>query len=339
MGLEKNALFILIRDYFKQYLPRVKKFSPNTIRAYKIAMELLLDYVKEAKGVKLYDITFDTIDRAAVMAFLDYVECERSCSISTRNHRLHCIRGFYKYAADSDINAVTYWNEIKKIKTARTLELPIGHMSESAVEAILAQPDTATQKGLRDMFLMLFLYQTGGRVQEILDVRLCDISFGTTSVVTLRGKGSKVRCVPLRDKMVHHLNQYMDVFHPNAKQYSDQYLLFVTRGGIKKRMTEDNARRLVRNYGEMARKQLLEVPENVHPHLFRHSRAMHLYQNGMDLTLVSQWLGHSRLETTLIYAYADTEQKRLAIEKAIPEESTLKEYLNAQNYLKIPMVL
>lgn len=91
-------------------------------------------------------------------------------------------------------------------------------------------------------------------------------------------------------------------------------------------------RRLIQKYGDLARTTNLSIPPNVHPHLFRHSIAMHLYQNGVPLTLISQWLGHSRLETTFIYAYADTEQKREAIEKAIPEDSTLKEYLNAERY-------
>ena len=97
-------------------------------------------------------------------------------------------------------------------------------------------------------------------------------------------------------------------------------------------MTEDNVRKLVREYGNRARAKEPSIPENVHPHMFRHSIAMHLYQNGVALPLISQWLGHSRLETTLIYAYANNEQKRKAIEKAIPEDSTLKTFLNSERY-------
>ena len=82
-------------------------------------------------------------------------------------------------------------------------------------------------------------------------------------------------------------------------------------------MSDDNVRKFLRRYGASARRNCPEVPENVHPHLWRHSRAMHLYQHGMALSLISQWLGHSNLETTLVYAYADTEQKRRAIEKSM----------------------
>jgi site-specific recombinase XerD len=332
MGLKANDLFMLIRDYFKNYLPAIRKSSPNTIRTYQVALEQLLDYIKENRSISLYYITLDMIDRNTVTSYLVYLDTVKGCSITTRNHRLNCIRCFLKYAASCNIGAAVQWNEIQSIKRVRGETKPVEHLRIEAVEAILAQPNTSTQKGLRDMFLMLFLYQTGARVQEMVDVRIKDISFGDVAVATLRGKGSKVRCIPLREMLMAHLGKYMSVFHPGTDPYSDDYLFYTTHNRKRGRMCEDNVRRLVQKYGQMAREKLPQIPENVHPHLFRHSRAMHLYQNGVALPLVSQWLGHSRLDTTLIYAHADTEQKRKAIEKAIPEESTLKQFLNSDRY-------
>ena len=150
--------------------------------------------------------------------------------------------------------------------------------------------------------------------------------------VTIHGKGAKTRSIPLRDDVVQHLKKYLALFHSEQNLFSEQYLFYVTRNQNRKRMTEDNVRKLIAKYGVQARKICKEVPENVHPHLFRHSWAMVLYQNGVDLTLISQWLGHSNLETTLIYAHADTELKRKALEKAVPVESPLKEHLNAERY-------
>lgn len=150
--------------------------------------------------------------------------------------------------------------------------------------------------------------------------------------MTIHGKGAKTRSIPLRDDVVQHLKQYLALFHPKEHLFSEQHLFYVTRNRMKKRMTEDNVRQLVRKYGKQAREICKEVPENVHPHLFRHSWAMILYQNGVDLTLISQWLGHSNLETTLIYAHADTELKRKALEQAVPDDSPLKEHLNAARY-------
>lgn len=144
---------------------------------------------------------------------------------------------------------------------------------------------------------------------------MCDLKVRTLLSVTLHGKGAKARIVPLRDTEVQHPKEYMTLFA--------LILILAPRLSVlhdlkpaKKRMTEDNAGSIVRKYGKQAQKFYNEVPENVHPHLLRHSLAMLLYQNGMDLNLVSQWLGHSNLETTFIYAQADTELKCRAMEKA-----------------------
>lgn len=163
---------------------------------------------------------------------------------------------------------------------------------------------------------MILLYDTGARIQELLDLKVCDIRLGMTSTAKLTGKGTKVRLVPMMPKTVLHLNNYFAVFHPDEDPYSQKPLFYVARNGTQQKMSDDNVRKLLRTYAEAARIRCPEVPENLHPHLFCHSRAMHLYQHGMDLTLISQWLGHANLETTLIYAHADTEMKRKAIEKA-----------------------
>lgn len=327
-----NTLFSAIHDFLLIALPKERKCSENTIRSYKKSLELLLDFVKEKTGKPFINLTFEDIDRNILTGFLDYLEIERSCSVSTRNQRLHCIRSFYRYAAQEDISNVYYFNEIDKVKKAKQRRTLVEHMSETAVQAILAQPDTTTHIGKRDAFMMLFLYRTGIRVQELVDIRLKDIHLGNNSALTVCGKGSKIRSVPLRADTVKHLQHYIEIFHPKSSMYSDNYLFFTVRGEGRKRMTEDNVRALVRKYGISARENCLEVPENVHPHLFRHSLAMSLYQNGVDLSLIPQWLGHSCVETTLIYAHADTEIKRKAIEKAIPEDSELKRFLNAERY-------
>ena len=322
----------MVHRFLLVFLPEEKKCSPNTVRSYRKALELLLDYVKEQRGVPLAKVTFDMIDRDLMADFLNYLEQSRGCSAVTRNHRLDCIRAFYKYAAQEDIALVFYCEEIQKVKSAKVPETIVEHMSTNAVQAILSQPDTSTTLGKRDAFLMLFLYKTGARVQELVDVRLCDIQFGDTPRVLLHGKGAKSRAIPLRDDVVQHLKKYLAPFHESESQYSVQYLFYVVRNKQKKRMTEQNVRNIVSKYGAMARETNKEVPEQVHPHLFRHSWAMFLYQNGVDLTLISQWLGHAQFKTTLIYAHADTEIKRKALEKAVPEDSPLKPYLDAERY-------
>ncbi len=328
-----KTFFGLFADFFNIHLPNEQKCSEHTIRAYRTSMNMLLDFVMREKNVTLRDVTFAMIDRKMLLKFLDHIENERNCSVRTRNHRLQCIRAFYNYASDVESTAVVYWEEISKVHAANEPETIVEYMSEAAVEAVISQPDSTTRKGQRDMFLMLFLYQTAARVGEILDIKMRDIFLDSHPFVILHGKGQKDRPVPLRDKAVKHLEAYIRAFHSSKTTSSPgDYLFYVTRSGTNKRMSEDNVRQFIGDYGNLAKEACAEVPDNVHPHLFRHSRAMHLYQHGVDLTLVSQWLGHAQLKTTLIYAHADTEIKRKAIEQAIPDDSPLNEFCDASRY-------
>lgn len=168
---------------------------------------------------------------------------------------------------------------------------------------------------------MVMIYDTAARVDEMMKIRICDIRAGKAPTVTLQGKGSKTRIVPLMERTVSYFKQYVNLFHPQETEYSRQPLFYVKRRGMTAPMSDDNVRRFMKKYADMARLECTEVPDSVYPHLWRHSRAMHLYQHGMDLTLISQWLGHANLEVTLVYAHADTEKKREAINKAMENTS------------------
>lgn len=316
--LKDKLLFTLIHDFLKIYLPGQKCSSPHTIRNYRISIDMLLNFVKKEKGITLADITFEMLDANTIVSFLDYLENERGCSVSTRNQRLKCLHSFFNYAATIEPAAVLYQAEIRKIVLKKEPEKDIvDFMSETAVKALLEAPDTSTKKGFRDLCYMALSYDTAARVQEMLNLKIRDLTFGTTATVLLHGKGSKIRTVPLMEKTVSLLKRYIDVFHSGENAFSDEYLFYVERQNERRQMSDDNVRKFMRYYSRKAHEICDEVPEEIHPHLWRHSRAMHLYQRGMDLTLISQWLGHVNLETTLIYAHADTELKRRAIEQAM----------------------
>ena len=316
-AVKQNRLFEYIREYLTVYLTEQRNSSPHTIKAYRTALEQLVDFTKRKNNCSLMHVEFSMLNRELILEFLDSLEDVYKCSISTRNHKLKCIRSFFNYAAMMDLSLVAYRQELSNIpwKKPQTPEV-VEFMSEAAVKALLESPNTTTQRGLRDQFMMILLYDTGARVQELLDLKVCDLRLGSIPTARLIGKGNKVRSVPIMDKTVLHLKKYLSVFHNAETAYSDQPLFYVVRDGHKQKMSDDNVRKFLHVYGMRAKEICSDVPSNLHPHLFRHSRAMHLYQHGMDLTLVSQWLGHANLETTLIYAHADTEMKRKAIEKA-----------------------
>ena len=322
MGRVKDEkLFQMIHDYIRVYLPNQRCSSPHTIKAYRMALEQLLEYVATQKTLSISEITFDMLDSEMVSNYLEWLTSEKGCCASTRNHRLACIRSFFKYAAMMNPANIIRQADMDKIpKQKQKTFSGINHMSEEAVQAILKQPDTKTKKGIRDQFFMILMYDSGARIQEMLDLRVCDIRNGTTPVAILMGKGAKIRSVPLMPETMQHFQNYMKIYHAAETMYSEQPLFYVEQCGIRHPMSDDNVRKFLKKYGKAAKKFCPDVPDNIHPHLWRHSRAMHLYHHGMALSLISQWLGHSNLETTLIYAYADTEQKRKAIEKSMGKE-------------------
>ena len=333
MKAGENSLFPLVHDYLKIYLPKQRNVSPNTIRSYQKALEELLDYVKDRKQISLGEVTFNHLSTDMILSFLEYLEMEKGCSVPTCNTRFAAIRAFIDYAADRDFTLVANLNKLKKVPFKKSdTTVAVDYMSMAAITAIIEQPDTSTPKGLRDQFLMILLYDTGARVQEILNIRLYDLQLAHLPKVTLFGKGRKTRIVPLMEKTVLYLKKYLLVFHADSVSTADLPLFYSVTYGEKHPLTPRMAQYILQKYGEQARFICQEVPEKVHPHLFRHSRAMHLYQEGMDLTLVSQWLGHSQLETTQIYAHADTEHKRKAIEAATPQDNPLYSKLNSARY-------
>ena len=316
MQKSENRLLTMIHDFFLIYLPSQRKSSPHTVKAYQTAVEQLMDYAAGQQECRITAVTFDMLDKKLVSGFLDDLE-QQGCSVSTRNHKLKSIRALFAYAAMMDISLARYYKELEKIPWKKEME-PAGieFLSEAEMKVLLAQPDTTTKKGIRDLLLMIMLYDTGARIQELLNLKICDIQFSKSPTVKVFGKGGKYRFIPIMPKTVEHIRKYMKLYHPGEGDYANSFLFYTDRKCIRAPMSDDNVRKTLRQYADSARASCPSMPANLHPHHFRHSRAMHLYQHGMDLALVSQWLGHANLETTLIYAHADTEMKRKAIEKA-----------------------
>lgn len=315
--LKKPELFTMIHDYLKIYLPDQKNSSPHTITACRTALDQLIDFICVDKNKQLLEISIDDINTENVTNFLSWLENKKKCRVATRNQKLACIRSFLRYAVNRDKTFVVNYQEISAIPLKKKPTMQgIEYLTEKAIEELLKQPDTSKKSGIRNQFMMILLYDTGARISELLNIRICDIKNDSTPTVQLLGKGSVFRTVPLMKETIQHYENYLRVYHCGESSTSKRHLFYTKTHGEIHPMSDDNVRRFLNDYAKQAHKTCLEVPEKIHPHLFRHSRAMHLYQHGMDLTLVSQWLGHSSLEVSLIYAHADTEMKRKAIEAA-----------------------
>ncbi len=308
--------FIRVRGFLTVYLPRQKGYSHHTVKAYRDSINLLREFLQNEKQIPFMDIRFELFDHVLIGEFLSWLESVRHCRASTRNHRLAALKSFLHYAAIEDPALMTTYGELQKVHVTKSPPVPVNYLSELALKALFAQPDTETERGVRDRFLLILLYDTAARIQELLDIRLRDLTWsGTTPCVNLTGKGRKTRVAPLLSKTVDHLMFYLDRFHPESTREDHHHLFYTVIHGRAGRMSEDTAGHWIKKYGEAARTVCPEVPERVYPHLLRHTRAMHLYQAGIPLSYIKDFLGHSQIHTTDRYAFADTKMMRDALEK------------------------
>ncbi len=198
------SLFPLIHDYLKIYLPKQRNVSFNTILSYRKALEELLDYVKEREQIPLGSISFEHLTADTVFPFSEYLELEKGYSISTRDARFAAIRAFMDYAADHDVALVANLNKLKKVPFKKPANnAAVDYMSMAAITAIIEQPDANTPRGLRDRLFIMLLYDTGARVQEALNIKLCDLQLGRLpnviqALIKKFRKGEKNTCIPGR---------------------------------------------------------------------------------------------------------------------------------------------
>ncbi|MGL5084546.1 MAG: tyrosine-type recombinase/integrase, partial [Clostridium sp.] len=312
--------FKSINTFLTVYLQIIRAKSSNTISAYRDTLNLFITFLKDTKNLNLSEIMTGHFNSENIVSFLDWLEISRNNSISTRNQRLISIRAFCRYIADENILSYDLYSRIEQINKKPVADRGMKDiLSVADIKLILEMPDVSKKIGIRDRFYIALLYDSACRDQEILDLKLSDIQVeGIFSSLKIIGKGTKFRVTPISKEVTSMFNQYIDLFHPNRNM--EQYLFYTTRKGITGKMSADNVARFLNSYEKLAKKVRISLP-HLHPHLFRHARAMHLYQSGMPLALVSQWLGHSQLETSLIYAYADTEMKRAAADKMVNAEN------------------
>ncbi len=165
------------------------------------------------------------------------------------------------------------------------------------------------------MVFLVLMYDTAARCQEMLDLRIQDLALSEPHRVSISQVGNKTRVVPILPKTAEHLRSYLKKFHP-AENKNETTMCSMLMVALKGQCLLIRLRHFVKKYGESARHVCTSIPERVHPHMLRHTRAMHLYQDGVPLAMVSEFLGHAQIETTKIYAHADTEMKRKAIQQA-----------------------
>ena len=308
-----------IRNYLTFYLPKIRCISPRTIDSYRQSISMYCKYLKEQYSIDFSKVSFEHITRDSIIKFIQWLR-GRNCGTSTCNLRLSALKSLLKYCADEDISLYSVYREVKKIPLMKISRMPVKYMSKTALKALLAQPDIRTVKGLRNRMSIILLYDTGTRVQELVDMKVTDLQLEAKNpFVVVTGKGRKTRSIPLMNKTGSHLNVYLKRFDSISDGIINKPLFYSVRDEMPHKLSTDAISAILKNYGEKARSTCPEVPKRVHPHLIRHTRAMDLYKAGMPLSYIAEFLGHVNVNTTEIYASADIEMLRKALEKVDPE--------------------
>jgi site-specific recombinase XerD len=295
-----------------------------------------IQYMKEVCGVKVEKITLEKLTGECVLGFLSWVQNTRGCGIATRNYRLAAIHSFISYLQYEEIAHLEQWQKILAIKAMKNERKAINYLTTEGIRALLEQPDTTTPVGRRNLALLSLMYDTGARVQEIIDLTPQAIRIeGKPYTIRLLGKGRKARIVPLLDEQVCILKRYMEENNLLENNRLKHPLFFNVRG---EKLTRAGVTYILKTYAHLARKLNPEViPEVISCHSLRHSKAMHLLQAGVNIVYVRDILGHVSIQTTDIYARADSKQKREAFEKAyvdlVPENAKTREWEKSQNLL------
>lgn len=268
------------------------------------------------------DISVADFNQQDIIGFLGWLEKEKGNLPTTLNQRLAHIKGFCKYLMKKDVLSFIEYEQINDISDyVDERAANFAWLSIEDVKLILEQPDTKKKTGIRDRFFLALLYETGCRNDEILHLKMKDFSKMKNGDMSVHifGKGNKHRCTPLSKDILPYFEEYCMQYHTDYKvnPATDDFLFYTIRKGIKTEMSQDNVQRFLKKYERQARATNPELP-HLHAHLWRRTRAMHLYRAGVPLPLVSEWLGHASEETTrMYYAKATDDMKRKAQQTAI----------------------
>jgi site-specific recombinase XerD len=301
----------MITDFFTLYLSNEAGLSENTIKSYRDTFILYFRYLDEngiCKPRKL-ELSVFTVDN--VSKFLDWLEMQRQCRISTRNQRLAALKSFSNYVIRRMPENCGACQSILRIRVKKAPQATVDYLPADAIALLMAQPDKNTSKGIRDLAILSLMYESASRVQELIDIKYGDISFRMPNTVKLTGKGNKSRVIPISSNVASIINAYAIC----SKRNNSVDVLFVNRRGEK--LSRSGVSYILNKHMQTARIDQQDMfRKKIHPHVLRHSKAMNLLENGVNLIYIRDFLGHASVTTTETYIRCNPEIKRKYIEQS-----------------------
>lgn len=305
----------LLSRFLTDYLQHERNLSPNTIASYRDTFVQLVTYMREVCKIGVERLGLGDLTKDNVTGFLNWLESKSGVGKQTRNCRLAAIHAFVSFLQYECVDRLEQWQLILSIKTVKSESGKLSYLTVDGIKLLLAQPDLSTHQGRRDAALLALFYDTGARVSEIIDLTPSSLRIDSEPyTIKLYGKGRKTRLVPLAKEQTQLLRAYMEENHLFESLNATHPLFFNTRG---EKLTRAGMTYIVKKYADMARQIEPElIPEVLSCHVLRHTKAMHLLQAGVNLVYIRDLLGHVSIQTTDVYARADSKQKREALERA-----------------------
>lgn len=318
-----------LTGFLTKFLPGETGASKNTIASYRDTFILFLRFLSDEKQIPADSLTLNMITKNMVVDYLDWTEEVRRCSKSTRNVRLAALHSFFNYLQYENPDHLLEWQRILSIPVKKTEKKTINYLTLDGIKLLLEMPNLNKMAGRRDLALLTVMYDTGARVQEIIDLTPSMVRFDKPYTIKLIGKGSKARIVPLMGPTMQILKRYMKE-QDLLENSSNLYPMFFNKR--KEKLTRAGVNYILAKYKNLAREESKTlIPEVFTCHCLRHSKAMHLLQAGVNLVYIRDILGHCSVQVTEIYAKADSKQKREAIEKAYIDVSPTDEPMWEKN--------
>jgi integrase/recombinase XerD len=309
-----TLLGVIVRDYFTDHLPCLRGMSPHTIHSYRDSLVLLLRFLSTQRKKQVTGLDLTDLDPPGIVAFLSYLEQERKNGVPTRNVRLSAIHAFFHFVASRNPEHLDLAQRVLGIPFKRVRQRVIDYLEYEEIDSILKAINRATLQGNRDYALLATMFNTGARVQEVADLRACDLQLTKPFQVRLFGKGRKERYCPLWPQTATVLRSFCKQRSLDLRSEAHLFLNHrdqpLTRFGIR--------HILARCLGLACADTPNLRKKRLHPHSMRHSTAVALLKSGVDLSTISHLLGHESPTTTNRYAKVDLEMKREAIAKVKP---------------------
>lgn len=317
---------MLLKDFFETYLPKERGVSNHTIRSYSATFQSLYAFFKDNKGIRANKLFVKDLSRRSINDYLNWLEMEKGNKVPTRNSRLASVKAFCHYAQYKDFKNLARWQDILSIKSKKADMPYMSFLTQEGMKTLLSEVPTDTIQGRRHLAILAFLYDTGARANELISFSAHNLNLTKPYHVILSGKGRKKRIVPIHEKLVLILKAYMKDANIELNNISKQPL-FVNAHGRK--LTSAGLTHIIMMYADKVRENFPALmPERLSPHSFRHSKATHLLQAGINIIYVRDFLGHSSVKTTETYVRMDSEQKRKALEAAaadiVPQSQTIE---------------